>query len=182
MVSAGLSATSVDWGQYGLDFGSKDLSSFAPSSYSQAPSFGGFDQPSTMTSGEVSEVEDFGPTAGDEFDPTGTFSRTNTSSTGFSFSTSQENLASAVGLDLSGSDFDIAKISKEMDESKFYESAVSLVADDAAVAAAMASQEMSGFVQDDPLFWRDGGDVDFSGLPAVNDISDANAPNFWNVA
>lgn len=182
MVSAGLSATSVDWGQYGLDFGSKDMGNFAPSSYSQAPSFGGFDQPSTLTSGEVSEVEDFAPTANDDFDPIGTFSRTNTSSTGFSFNTSQENVAGAVGLGLSSSDFDFVKISKELEGSKFYDSAASLVADEATVAAAIASQEMSGFVQDDPLFWREGGEVDYSGLPAVNDIPDASAPNFWNVA
>lgn len=179
MVSAGLSATSVDWGQYGLDFGSKDLGNFAPSSYSQAPSFGGFDQPSTLTSGEVSEVEDFGPSAGDEFDPIGTFSRTNTSSTGFSFNTSQENLTGAVGL--SNSDFDFTKLSKDLDGSKFYDSAASLAAEDPVMAAAIASQEMSGFVQDDPLFWREG-EVDYSGLPAVNDIPDANAPNFWSLA
>jgi hypothetical protein len=66
MFSAGLSSTSIDWSHYdGLDFNSD---SFAASSYSQAPSFTGFDfssidQPAlttTSTSGEISEVEDFG--------------------------------------------------------------------------------------------------------------------------
>jgi hypothetical protein len=60
--SAGLSA-SVDWSHYDLDFSNDN---FASSSYSQAPSFNGFDfssidQPAlttTSTSGEVSEVED----------------------------------------------------------------------------------------------------------------------------
>jgi hypothetical protein len=65
--SAGLSAASVDWSHYaGLGF---DNDNFATSAYSQAPSFTGFDfgaveQPaltSTSTSGEISEVEDFGP-------------------------------------------------------------------------------------------------------------------------
>lgn len=66
LFSAGLSAASIDWSHYdGLDFNNDD---FATSSYSQAPSFTGFDfssmdQPAltTSTSGEISEVEDFGP-------------------------------------------------------------------------------------------------------------------------
>jgi hypothetical protein len=66
LFSAGLSAASIDWSHYdGLDFNGD---SFATSSYSQAPSFTGFDfssidQPAlttTSTSGEISEVEDFG--------------------------------------------------------------------------------------------------------------------------
>jgi hypothetical protein len=64
--SAGLSASSVDWSHYGLDFNSDN---FASSNFSQAPSFAGFDfssvdQPAlttTSTSGEISEVEDFAP-------------------------------------------------------------------------------------------------------------------------
>jgi len=64
--SAGLSATSIDWSHYdGLDFNNDN---FATSEFSQAPSFTGFDfssidQPAlttTSTSGEISEVEDFG--------------------------------------------------------------------------------------------------------------------------
>lgn len=173
IVSAGLSTASVDWGQYGLDFSSRNMSEFAPSSFDRPPSFGGFDQPSTLTSAEVSEVEDLGAPTGDEIDPIGTFSRTNTSSTEFSFSQSQENLAGmAMGLD--GSDFDF-KIGKEMEVNKFYESALS-----AAEETSVAAQEMS-FVQNDPLFWPDA-DVDYNGLPSVNDISDANAPNFWRMA
>lgn len=64
--SAGLTSASIDWSLYdGLDFNNDD---FATSSYSQAQSFTGIDfssidQPTlttTSTSGEVSEVEDFG--------------------------------------------------------------------------------------------------------------------------
>lgn len=68
MFSAGLpSSASIDWSHYdGLDFNNEN---FAASSYSQAPSFTGFDfssidQPAlttTSTSGEISEVEDFVP-------------------------------------------------------------------------------------------------------------------------
>lgn len=66
LFSAGLSAASIDWSHYdGLDFNNDN---FATSSYSQAPSFNGFDfssidQPAlttTSTSGEISEVEEFG--------------------------------------------------------------------------------------------------------------------------
>jgi hypothetical protein len=64
--SAALSAASIDWSHYGLGFNSPG-DNFAPS-YSQAPSFNGIDftsidQPAlttTSTSGEISEVEDFG--------------------------------------------------------------------------------------------------------------------------
>jgi hypothetical protein len=65
--SAGLSATSVDWSHYdGLDFNSNE--NFTTSEFSQAPSFTGYDfgsidQPAlttTSTSGEISDVEDFG--------------------------------------------------------------------------------------------------------------------------
>ena len=65
--SAGLSASSVDWSHYdGLDFNNDNM---APSNFSQAASFAGFDfssidQPAlttTSTSGEISEVEDFMP-------------------------------------------------------------------------------------------------------------------------
>lgn len=67
LFSAGLSSASIDWSHYdGLDFNNDN---FATSSYSQAPSFTGFDfssidQPAltaTSTSGEISEVEDFVP-------------------------------------------------------------------------------------------------------------------------
>jgi len=65
--SAGISAPAVDWSHYDglLDFNNDN---FATSEFSQAPSFTGFDYSSidqpgltTSTSGEISEVEDFGP-------------------------------------------------------------------------------------------------------------------------
>ncbi|KAI0021833.1 hypothetical protein F4780DRAFT_778354 [Xylariomycetidae sp. FL0641] len=63
MFSAGLSAVSVDWTQYdGLEARGEN---FAPSSFEQAQSYGGFDLASsveptlTSNSGDVSETEDF---------------------------------------------------------------------------------------------------------------------------
>ena len=64
LFSAGLSSDSIDWSHYdGLEFNNDNFAS-----YSQAPSFTGFDfsgvdQPpltTTSTSGEISEVEDMG--------------------------------------------------------------------------------------------------------------------------
>jgi hypothetical protein len=71
LFSAGLSSASIDWSHYdGLDFNNDN---FGASSYSQAPSFTGFDfsgidhpaLTATSTSGEISEVEDFVPLGGD---------------------------------------------------------------------------------------------------------------------
>lgn len=66
LFSAGLSTASIDWSHYdGLEFNNDNFAN----SYSQAPSFNGFDfssmdQPAlttTSTSGEISEVEEFPP-------------------------------------------------------------------------------------------------------------------------
>lgn len=171
MFSAGLSQPDVDWSHIGLDFASKDLGTFAPSSYSQAQSFAGFEQPPTLTSGEVSEVDDF---IRDEFDPIGTFTRTNTSSTGFSLGRDQDGLLGAV--DIGSTDFDdFSKLAK--DGSKFAASAAALVSDDPALAA-IAASGVAGF-ENDPIFWMP--DAEYSGMTAVNDAPDVNGPNFWEV-
>ncbi|KAI3398963.1 hypothetical protein diail_7990 [Diaporthe ilicicola] len=173
MFSAGLSQPDVDWSHIGLDFASKDLGSFAPSSYSQAQSFAGFEQPPTLTSGEVSEVDDF---IRDEFDPIGTFSRTNTSSTGFSLARDRESLLGAMDM-ASTTDFDdFNKIAK--DGKEFAASAAALVAEESALTTAIATSGVAGF-ENDPIFWMN--DADYSGMTAVNDVPDVNGPNFWDV-
>ncbi|KAH8776432.1 hypothetical protein F5883DRAFT_247585 [Diaporthe sp. PMI_573] len=173
MFSAGLSQPDVDWSHIGLDFASKDLGTFAPSSYSQAQSFAGFEQPPTLTSGEVSEVDDF---IRDEFDPIGTFSRTNTSSTGFSLGTDQEGLLGA--MEMGSTDFDdFSKLAK--DGPKFAAPATALVSEDPSLGA-MAVSGVAGF-ENDPIFWMN--DADYSGMTAVNEVPDVNVngPNFWEV-
>lgn len=177
IVSAGLGAT-IDWGQYGLDFSSKDLDTFAPSSYSQAPSFGGYEQPSTLPSGEVSEVEDLGHSAADEFDTMGPFSRANTASTGFGFNPSQEDLVS-----LNNNDFNFNKLDKELnDGNKFYESAAALVANNP-LTGVLATQEMqSGYVQDDPLFYYNMQENEVDYLSSPDGLPNNNDANFWNTA
>ncbi|CAG8981337.1 hypothetical protein HYALB_00005138 [Hymenoscyphus albidus] len=96
LFSAGLDAASIDWSHYdGLDFNNSD--SFATSSFSQPPSFTGYDfssmdQPAlttTSTSGEISEVEDFG--------------------------LSDPNTQSSVGNIKYGSDFDTSDFGGEVD-------------------------------------------------------------------
>lgn len=173
MFSAGLSQPDVDWSHIGLDFASKDLGTFAPSSYSQAQSFAGFEQPPTLTSGEVSEVDDF---IRDEFDPIGTFSRTNTSSTGFSLGRDQEGLLGA--MEMGSTDFDdFGKLPK--DGNKYAASATALVTEDPALATAIATSGVPAVFENDPIFWMN--DADYSGMPAVNDAPDVNGPNFWEV-
>lgn len=114
MMSAGLSGPEVTWPNY---FNSEETAKdYAPSSFSQATSF--FDHHSTLPSGEVSEVEDLGLLTKEDldfdFDPIGTFSRTNTGSTGFSFHPSQENLVVDAGM--SNAALDFAKlVNKELD-------------------------------------------------------------------
>lgn len=173
MMSAGLSCPDVDWAQYGLGFEYRDIGNIAPSSYSQAPSF--FEHPSTLPSGDVSEVEDLGLSASDEFDPVGTFSRTNTASTGFSFHPSQENLSVAVGI--ANVDMDFTKLNKEL-EAYDIDSTASLAAEDPVLATTMPS-----YVQDE-MFWvqmRDG-ELDYSNVPVVGEAPDLNDPNYWPTA
>lgn len=159
----------VDWNQYDLGFG-KVTRDCAPSSYGGGPSFCGLDQPSALTSAQASDVGDLGPTAGQEFDldPLRTFSRTNTSSTGFSFNASQESQQNAIDLGLASLDFEFPKASKDLDETKFFESALHAV--DGAMAAATNSQPLSGLVVDDDPFcdnmFADGMNWPMRGPPA----------------
>jgi hypothetical protein len=171
MFSAGLSQPDVDWSHIGLDFASKDLGTFAPSSYSQAQSFAGFEQPPTLTSGEVSEVDDF---IRDEFDPIGNFSRTNTSSTGFSLGTDQEGMLGA--MEMGSTEFDDFG-GPPKDVNKYAASAQALVSDDPSLAA-IAASSVAGF-ENDPIFWMP--EADYSGLPTLNDVPDSNGPSFWEV-
>lgn len=170
MMSAGLSCPDVDWAQYGLGFDYRGIGNMAPSSYSQAASF--FDQPSTLPSGEVSEVEDLGLSGSDEFDPAGTFSRTNTSSTGFSFHPSQENLAVAVGM--GNADLNFTKLNKEP-ETYDIDSTASFAAEDTGLTTTMPS-----YVQDE-MFWvqLQDTDLDYSQVPVVEHTADLNDPNYW---
>ncbi|KAJ9133056.1 Copper resistance protein CRF1 [Pleurostoma richardsiae] len=174
MFSAGLSAASVDWSHYdGLEFASKAGDNFAPSNFSQAQSFGGiFEQPPTLTtsnSGEVSEVEDFVATAGDDFD-VATFSRT--ASSGFLGSTQASLLGST---DFSGIDFDDFRFVKA--GNKFLPSPSSLPTEDSSLAATAAADIASySLVEDDPAFWM----ADYAhGLPVMTESPDPNATAFW---
>lgn len=168
LFSAALSAVSVDWRQYGLDYGSKDMGTFAPSSYSQAASLGGFDQHSAMPSGNASEIEDL-----PAVDPMGTYPGNGSASNGFSFTASQESLANAVGL--SSSDFGFTQTSKDSQENRLLDSAAPLASEDV-VLGAFAAPDMSEF-QDDAFFWLQ--QQGYSGLPTDESNTTADF-TFWN--
>ena len=179
LFSAGLSA-SVDWSHYdGLEFASKANENFAPSSFSQPQSFGGFEQPPTLTtstSGEVSEVEDFIPSTGDDFDIMGTFSRTSTTSTGFNLGPTQANLLGST--DLTTIDYEDFKFMKA--GNKFLPSPASLPGEESSLVPTTAVTSMNNFslVEDDPAFWM----ADYSShtLPIMTESPDPNAPSFWD--
>jgi len=169
--SAGLSAGSVDWSHYdGLEFSRN--AEFAPSSYSQPQSYGGFDfsgpeqlptlTANTSTSGEVSEVEDFMPNPLDEFDAVNAFRSGATAGLGFSFAHQADSL-DASGLDLH--DF----------KNKFLPTPSSHAGDEPSLLP-------GGFgsfapLDEDPLYWM--GD-EFSGLPNLNGSpGEANLQFHW---
>ncbi|KAK3316424.1 hypothetical protein B0H66DRAFT_499806 [Apodospora peruviana] len=181
MFSAGLSAASVDWSNYeGLEFSSK-AGDFAPSSYSQPQSYGGFDftgseqvptlTTNTSTSGEVSEVEDFLPNPLDDFDTTGGFRG---AGGGFSLPNTHANLLGST--DLSGLDFDDFKFMKAAGN-KFLPTPSSLAGDEPGLLTGNTAG-FSGFtLEDDPAFWMN----DYTGLPNLTDSpAETNLPTFWD--
>ncbi|PSR97413.1 hypothetical protein BD289DRAFT_450923 [Coniella lustricola] len=168
LFSAALSAVSVDWRQYGLDYGSKDMGTFAPSSYSQAASLGGLDHHSAMPSGNASEIEDF-----PSVDPLGSYPGSLSTSNVFSFTRSQESLANAVGL--SSSDLGLTQTGKEAEENRLLESAAPMAPEDTVLNSFVP--DMSEF-QDDAYFWFQ--QQGYSGLP-TDEPSNTADPTFWNM-
>lgn len=184
LFSAGLSATSVDWSHYDLDFNTNKLAeNFAPSSYSQGQSYGGFDfngseqapTLTTTTSGEVSEVEELFGTGVDDFDGTGVFGGPSMSTASSSFNlAAQCNELDGLGADLSNSAFDLEELNSMKAASKRFlpQSAApapaSLSGDDAGLGlgssaypfvddALWMSQYGQGVSDSDPnqLFWQE---------------------------
>jgi hypothetical protein len=167
LFSAGLSATSVDWSHYDIDFStSRTAENFAPSNYSQPLSLGGFEfngseQAPTLTttaSGEVSEAEDFMGTSVEDWDPT-SFG-TSASGHGFSMSAGQSLLPSRGDMAL-----DSMKFLKQGDNKFLPQPPASLAGDELSLGSASGFS----FVDDDPAIWM----PDYHhGLPAVRDSPD----------
>ncbi|TPX07070.1 uncharacterized protein E0L32_010965 [Thyridium curvatum] len=180
LFSAGLSATSVDWSHYDLDFNaSKTGDNFAPSSYSQPPSFAGFDFSgseqaptlTTNTSGDVSEVEDFlGPSL-DDFDASGAFGASTAPNT-FSVGGPQTGLFNS--NDLGPMDYDDLKIMKV--GNKFLPTPASLAGDEPSLGVTSAGANGFSFVEDDPALWVS----DYSGLPAMSDNTETGMLPLWD--
>jgi len=178
MFSAGLSAASVDWSNYeGLDLASK-TADFAPSSYSQSQSYGGYDfsgseqlptmTTTTSTSGDVSEVEDFLSNSLDDFE---TFR--NNIPNGFGLGATHTQLLGAA--ELGSLDYDEMYFMKKT-SAKFM-GASSLPTEDPTLLANNASV-FGGFpLEDEQPYWIN----DFSGLPNVTDSpTESNLPSFWD--
>lgn len=174
--SAGLSAASVDWNNYeGLEFARENNHDFAPSSYSQPQSYGGFDfggsEQLTMTtttsnSGEVSEVEDFFTNPLDDFEtfrspfPTGGF-----------LGHTHSMMGSA---DLGSVEFDELGFMKKT-SAKFMNATSSMAGDDPTLLAGAASG-FGGFALEDDAFWMN----DYHGLPNMTDSpTENNLGPFW---
>lgn len=173
LFSAGLSATSVDWSHYDIEFNASKIGeNFAPSNYSQTQSYGGLEfngseqapTLTTATSGEVSEVEDFMGPCLDDFDPSTAFGRASTASSGYNLSTTQAGLLSSADL-ASAYDFDDLKAMKA--GSKYLPTPGSIAGEDASGYS---------FVENDPSLWMN---EYASGLPyETTDPSMAAA--FWD--
>jgi hypothetical protein len=178
MFSAGLSAASVDWSNYeGLELASK-TADFAPSSYSQAQSYGGFEfggsemptlTTTTSTSGEVSEVEDFLSTSLDEFD---TFSSAPVG--GYSLGQTQVDMLGTT-TDFGALDFEDFDFMKK-DPSKFLQPSASVAADDPTLLTTSAP----GFstltaLDEDPALWMS----DY-GMPNETESRTDGLPSFWD--
>jgi hypothetical protein len=186
LYSAGLSATSVDWSNYDLEFSTgRSGDNFAPSSFSQPQSYGAFDYSgseqaptlTTTTSGEVSEVDDFMGPNFDDFD-TGAFGRTSAASSTFNLATTQ--MPHLVQSDLGSVEFNEHPFLKGAN--KFLPTPVSLSGDEQSMPPAVTS-DSSGFtyVDDDSALWMEGfGSSSGSGLPAMTNSPDPNMASYWN--
>lgn len=176
--SAGLSADPVDWSGYE---GLEQSTDFAPSSYSQPQSYGGFDfhgsEPiptlttTTSTSGEVSEAEDFFSNPLEDFD---TY-RGSAHSGGYGIGHAHSNMLA--NPDLTNIDFEEYNFMKKT-SAKFLAATSSLVGEDPTLLAGASA--FGGFsLDDDPTFWP--GISDFSGLPSLTDSpTETNMPTFWD--
>ncbi|KAK4189354.1 hypothetical protein QBC35DRAFT_380478 [Podospora australis] len=177
--SAGLSAASVDWSGYE---GLEQSTDFAPSSYSQPQSYGGFDfggseaiptlTTTTSTSGEVSEAEDFFSNPLDDFD---TY-RNTIPSTGYGLGHAHTNMLAST--DLTNLDYEEYNFMKKT-SAKFMAATSSLVGEDPTLLA--GASVFGGFasLEDEATFWP--GISDYSELPSLTDSpSETNLPAFWD--
>lgn len=182
MFSAGLSAASVDWNNFdGLGLGS-NADDFAPSSYSQAPSYSGLDfagseqlptmTTTTSTSGEVSEVEDFLPATLDDFDSFQNAVPANT------FGLENVNAGLLGSADSTGVDFEYSLMKKA--GSKFLPTPSSMAGGEDPTLLTSSAPGFSGFapLEDESAFWMN---EYGSGLPNLTDSpTESNMPSFWD--
>lgn len=180
MFSAGLSAASVDWSNYeGLELASK-TADFAPSNYSQAQSYGGFDfggseqlptmTTTTSTSGEVSEAEDFLSNPLDDYDAF----QNSLPATGYALGHTHVDLLGNTA-DLTHPEFDEYNFMKKA-RSKFLPTPSALPGDDPTLLSSAPGFDALTSLEEDAAFWmNDYGVPNLTGSPTEN-----NVPSFWD--
>lgn len=180
MFSAGLSAASVDWSNYeGLELASKSAD-FAPSNYSQAQSYGGFDfagseQIPTMTtttsnSGEVSEVEDFLSNPLDDYDAF----QNSLPTTGYALGHTHVSLLGNA-TNLTSLEFDDFSFMKKTG-SKFLPTPSSLPGDDPILLSSAPGFGGLTSLEEDPAFWMN----DYSVPNLTESPIESSMPSFWD--
>ncbi|KAH6617818.1 hypothetical protein B0J18DRAFT_262071 [Chaetomium sp. MPI-SDFR-AT-0129] len=176
-------AASVDWSNYeGLELAGK-TADFAPSNFSQAQSYGGFDfsgseiptmTTTTSTSGEVSEVEDFLSNSLDDFD----IFQSTPSLNGYGFPNAQVNLLGST--DLTNLDVDVDDYTyMRKDASKFLPTPATQVGDDPTLLNTNAptfNGLNNASLEDDPAYWMN----DY-GMPGLTDSpTESTMPSLWD--
>ncbi|CAK7202705.1 transcriptional activator haa1 [Sporothrix eucalyptigena] len=194
LFSAGLSAPSVDWSQFGLDF-DRGFSTSTDDKFASAEAFGftrnfgyefnGSEQAPTMTtgtSGEVSEAEDPIVPGLDDYEYNYDYDDVNDAASGsiaFSRTNSSYHLPTAVSTVNVRSN----TISGDMNElrylkagNKFLPTPLTGVTDDLASLQAMARMpQVTGRDDDDSALWMN----EYTGLPSMTESPESDVISFW---
>ncbi|CAK7211190.1 transcriptional activator haa1 [Sporothrix curviconia] len=194
LFSAGLSAPSVDWSQFGLDF-DRGFSTSTEDKFASAEAFGftrnfgyefnGSELAPTMTtgtSGEVSEAEDPIVPGLDDYEYDYDYDATNDAASGsiaFSRTNSSFNLPSVASVVNVRSN----TISGDMNEfrylkagNKFLPTPLTGVTDDIATLQAMAGMpQVAGRDGDESALWMN----EYTGLPSMTESPESDVMSFW---
>jgi hypothetical protein len=185
LYSAGLSAASVDWSNYeGLEF--SKATDFAPSSYSQPQSLGGFEfngseQPPTLTtatstSGDASEIDEFFPGSFDDVD-TERALRLGDTNSGLDIVQLQATLLAT--SDLSTLNYDQFKLMKA--GTKFLPTPASLAGDEPMLTMHNAGRSLTSHRMDDDStgLWLSDYTHGLPPLPVFADSPEPGMSGFW---
>ncbi|KAL1895098.1 transcriptional activator haa1 [Sporothrix stenoceras] len=195
LFSAGLSAPSVDWSQFGLDF-DRGFSTSTDDKFASAEAFGftrnfgyeynGSEQAPTMTtgtSGEVSEAEEPTVPGLDEYDYDYDYDGLNDAASGsiaFSRTNSSFHLptaaTSAVNVRSNTGSSDMNELRYLKAGNKFLPTPLAGASDDLSSLQALAGMpQMPGRDDDDSALWMN----DYQGLPSMTESPESDVISFW---